>query len=129
MLTSISEQHPNPTSDFSVHLLYSVRAEPGEKEEVLFLERLREIFGKLGGQSRLRLFVTGGGEVENSEGVEMVNRRIGRGDLEDVMGMVGEREGTVCYVCGVRGMTDRFVDEVGVMEGMHESRVLSEKWW
>lgn len=44
-------------------------------------------------------------------------------------GVGGGREGTVCYVCGPRKMTDEVVEFLGRQEGMEEGRVLCEKWW
>ena len=119
---------------FDVRFLYSVRNSfdtQGNNEEILFLSRLRDIFKLLGEEGELKLFVTGkeGGEVHGSEGLKVERRRIDEGDLENALGEVGNRDSTVVYVCGVPGMTDRFVELAGKAEGMDGKRVLSEKWW
>ncbi|KAK0101382.1 hypothetical protein ONS95_006557 [Cadophora gregata] len=139
MLSVIAEQKERAGNeggnlDFTVRFLYSVRNSvdsEGRNEEILFLSRLREIFKTLGEEGELRLFVTGdeGGVVHGSEGLEVKRRRIDEGDLQDALSDVGNREGTVVYVCGVPEMTDRFVELAGKAEGMDERRVLSEKWW
>ncbi|KAH7360267.1 hypothetical protein BKA65DRAFT_492727 [Rhexocercosporidium sp. MPI-PUGE-AT-0058] len=140
MLSDIAEDRekaPNGKLGFKIVFLYSVRNsidENGRSEEILFLSRLREIFGSLGEEGMFRLFLTGqkgeeAGLGEGAEGLQVRKRRIGESDVEDALGEVAERDGTVVYVCGVPGMTDRFVELVGKAEGMDEKRVLSEKWW
>ncbi|KAI9055316.1 hypothetical protein LZ554_000276 [Drepanopeziza brunnea f. sp. 'monogermtubi'] len=143
MLNSIVEAKESSGGDdergFEVRFLYSVRAlegADGESEEILFLDRLRRLFARLGGEGELRLFVTGAGEAaaaaaaEEAQGFTVERRRIRKSDLEDALGSsASERGGTVCYVCGVPRMTDEFVDLATRVEGMDKSRVLSEKWW
>ncbi|KAG4432472.1 hypothetical protein IFR05_012038 [Cadophora sp. M221] len=140
MLSVIAENKrnsPDGKVGFKIVFLYSVRSSPdsgGRSEEILFLARLREIFGILGEEGEFRLFVTGdeggeGGFGRDSGGLHVQRRRIKERDLDDALGEKGEREGTVVYVCGVPGMTDQFVELTGKAEGMDEKRVLSEKWW
>ncbi len=139
MLSVIAEQKKTGGVEggnlgFDVIFLYSVRSSSdseGRNEEILFLSRLRDIFKLLDKEGELKLFVTGkkGGEVQGSEGVKLERRRIDERDLEDALGDLGDRDGTVVYVCGVPGMTDRFVESAVKAEGMDGKRVLSEKWW
>lgn len=137
MLGSIveeEERRDGGKAGFQVRFLYSVRlskTEDGRSEEILFLERLRELLGKLGDEGSFKLFVTGGGDAgkDDAQALGAERRRIQKSDLEDALGSVGVREGTVCYVCGVPGMTDEFVDVASRAEGMDARRVLSEKWW
>ncbi|PBP24363.1 NADH-cytochrome b-5 reductase [Diplocarpon rosae] len=113
-----------------VRFLYSVRSPEGaEGEEVLFLSRLRSLFRRLGERGSLRLFVTGKGEVMDAGDLRVARRRMTDRDVEDALGDVTERSGTVCYVCGVPGMTDELVAMASKAEGMDRTRVLSEKWW
>ncbi|PVH84727.1 hypothetical protein DL98DRAFT_584273 [Cadophora sp. DSE1049] len=136
MLSVIAEEKERARNlGFDVRFLYSVRNSTdseGRNEEILFLSRLRDIFGVLGEEGQLSLFLTGKdgkGELIGLEGVEVQRRRIEESDLEDALGDVKDREGTVVYVCGVPGMTDRFVDLAERTEEMDGRRVLSEKWW
>jgi hypothetical protein len=140
-----------------VNLLYGFKALPREEDpngEVLFWKELDEIFSRQKDRGRKWKgvgFVSGeseGGfsidrkpkvEEEQKESLRpdemrgkglLLNKgRIGRGDIESVLGAKEEREGTVVYVCGPRSMTDEFVEMIGRMEGMSESRVLCERWW
>ncbi|EKD12423.1 uncharacterized protein L3040_001034 [Drepanopeziza brunnea f. sp. 'multigermtubi'] len=148
MLGSIAEAEEHSRGGaggrgFDVRFLYSVRAlqgAGGASEEILFLDRLRRLLARLGGEGELRLFVTGAGAgeaaaaaaaaAEEAQGFTVEQRRIRKSDLEDALGSsASERAGTVCYVCGVPRMTDEFVHLATRVEGMDESRVLSEKWW
>ncbi|KAL5327263.1 hypothetical protein ACEPPN_004957 [Leptodophora sp. 'Broadleaf-Isolate-01'] len=140
MLSVIAEEKKNTPEGkvgFKIVFLYTVRNSvdsDGRSEDILFLSRLREIFGILGEEGDFRLFVTGeegneGGLGVDSKSLRVQRRRIEESDLKDALGESERREGTVVYVCGVPGMTDRFVELAGKAEGMDEKRVLSEKWW
>jgi ferredoxin-NADP reductase len=135
MLSHIS----NLPGDFAVKILYSAR-DPGPGRavrEVLFLARMLAVVERLGDYDALELYLTPGGEgregtaVLGGEGGELVyrGRRIRGGDVERALGPVGEREGTVVYVCGVPGMTEKLVRRAKKAEGMDERHVLYEKWW
>lgn len=122
-----------------VKFLYSVR-DPGpgrSAREILFLLRLAGIFEGLGNRDGLELYLTpGDGQGADATAVlggvdgEMLyrGRRIGEEDVTRVLGPVEEREGSVVYVCGVPGMTERLVEKAKGEEGMVESHVLSERW-
>ena len=111
---------------FKVVFLYSAKAVPENKGEVLFLSRLRDVFSILGEEGELRLFFTG---KEGKEEVGVEKKRISGSDLLDALGPIKERKGTVCYICGVPTMTDAFVEKAKNAEGMVEENVLCEKWW
>jgi len=134
---------------FEVVFLYSTK-KLGRAKEILFLRRLKEEFSSLQFQENsqsqtetrkreldLRLFLpsarAGEGEedelLKESKGFKVHRRRITEKDLLDALGKVGDRGGTVCYVCGVPEMTDSFVEVVSRAEGMERGRVLFEKWW
>ncbi|KAK2630344.1 hypothetical protein QTJ16_001164 [Diplocarpon rosae] len=142
MLTSIVEEEEEEERErigsregarpgLQVRFLYSVRSSPegAGGGEVLFLSRLRSLCKTLGEKGSLRFFVTGEGEVMNAGDLSIKRRRMTDRDVEDALGDVEERSGTVCYVCGVPGMTDEFVEIARQAEGMDGTRVLSEKWW
>jgi len=105
----------------------------------LFLERLISIFESMGDEGELDLFLTCDGNKGKADGrdkfeigekgVEVKRKRIHDTDLLDALGPVEERKGTVCYICGVPTMTDKFVEKAKKAEGMEEANVLSEKWW
>jgi NAD(P)H-flavin reductase len=113
-------------------------------EEILFLERIAELFS--GGSRRLkgglRLFLTGssgdksssrnGGDVVKcADGTEVpfLRRRMTVKDVEDAVG--SDKEDAVVYVCGMPAMTDEFVQALVCPDGfgMDQKRVLFEKWW
>lgn len=111
-------------------LLYGTQVpseEEGGLEGVLFYERakaLKEVDTKVFTGSR-------GGRGGGGAGEGVLQRRM---TVEDVRGVVcGDdgkaREGTVCYVCGPKGMTDEFVEGVKGFEGMKEQDVMCERWW
>jgi ferredoxin-NADP reductase len=123
-----------------VQFLYSVKCveRPVVASQVLFLQRLEDIFHRLGKPKALKLFLTGRteseGVVEGLEpqirsGIEVLGQRIKEEDLEGALGDKANGEGTVVYVCGVPKMTDWMVEYVGKAEGMSEDRVFCEKWW
>jgi NAD(P)H-flavin reductase len=127
--------------DFDVKFLYTMKdlGSNANPSEILFLERLLGVFESLRSEGQFQLFLTSGeneGERKGSENlvigskeVEVKRRRITDSDLTDALGPVGERKGTVCYICGVPTMTDDFVERVKNAEGMERENVLSEKWW
>jgi ferredoxin-NADP reductase len=116
---------------FSVKFLYTTR-DPGSSRsptEILFLERLQSVFRTLGTEGELHLFLTpskntaGGSSAEgvglDDKSLSVQRRRITQKDLIDAL----------CYICGVPGMTDEFVEKATRAEGMDEENVLFEKWW
>lgn len=141
MLSSIAEGKANGGLEgLDVEFLYSVKCggQPFVAGQVLFLQRLVGVFEKLGKPKRLKLFLTGklvpedvleSLESQIQSGIEVLGRRITKLELDDVLGEMGKREGTVVYVCGVAKMTDWIVECVGKAEGMSEDRVFCEKWW
>jgi hypothetical protein len=118
-----------------------------KKAKILFEDRLRSIFGKgnVGGELAIYRTSGAGGDAAETERIKegkgdrvsekgkgkvvVRERRIGDEDVLKALGHVEEREGTVCYVCGVPSMTDHFVDVASKAEGMSVSRVLFERWW
>jgi hypothetical protein len=126
---------------FSVKFLYTTR-DPGSSRspaEILFLERLQSVFRTLGTEGELHLFLTQSRNTAEGSSTEAVGlddnslsvqrRRITERDLIDALGSIGERPGTVCYICGVPGMTDEFVEKARRTEGIDEENILFEKWW
>lgn len=123
---------------YSIDFLYSAR-DPGNANrsasELLFLERLADIFSSDRVRGNLGLFLTSGGRGGGGDGklpgldLTFKRRRI---TVDDVASAVGEyKRSAVVYVCGVPTMTDDFVEgltsETGV--GLERHRVLCEKWW
>jgi hypothetical protein len=126
---------------FGVKFLYTTR-DPGSSRsasEILFLERLQSVFQTLGTEGELHLFLTpikNTAERSTTDGISLDDksmslqrRRITEKDFIEALGPVEERLGTVCYICGVPGMTDEFVEKARMAEGMDEENVLFEKWW
>ena len=133
-----------------LEFLYSVRKDPSRKPpSILFLDRLRSIFGRDFGPTRnLELFVTNGGtypshdnekrtaaitpiEVDTDYVIER-NTKLGRfkeKDLINAIGPVERRKGVVAYVCGPPPLADWAVEVLRGAEGMEKERVLCEKWW
>ncbi|KAE9379772.1 NADH-cytochrome b-5 reductase [Stipitochalara longipes BDJ] len=126
---------------FVVKFLYTTRdlGLNSKPSKVLFLQRLISVFESLGREGNFELFWTSGKQDEEKGGspsfavggkeIEFRRRRIHDTDILDALGPSEEREGTVCYICGVPTMTDDFVQRVKTAEGMKEANVLSEKWW
>ena len=152
MLSHLAEQAKIQKGlGFEIKFLYSLRdpGPPRVKERILFLERIVNIFEEMGSPDSLRLFLTPSKEQE-VEGVKRGGwqkgredaviggawgeiaykmRRLRKEDLENALGSIGERGGTVVYVCGVKGMTDQFVGWAESAEGMSGDRVFCERWW
>jgi NAD(P)H-flavin reductase len=125
-----------------VRVLYTVRKMEGQREEVLFYERLKGIAERYEGVGevdfRFVLYETVGAEEGGSEGVDgsagskVVEHKARRIEHENLLECLGPEEGrknTVVYVCGPPKMTDAFVEVFGKAPGMEERRVLCEKWW
>jgi ferredoxin-NADP reductase len=133
ILSHLSRLNPMP---FEIKFMYTLR-DPGEERtrgEILFLERLVKIFNLLEKERALQVFLTSGkresGAIEcNENEVPFKGRRIEKRDLEEALGVVEERRGTIVYICGVPEMTDEFVKAAKKAEGMDERHVLCEKWW
>jgi hypothetical protein len=125
------------TENFEVKFLYSTK-DPGASkiQHILFLERVEQAIMALGERGHLELFLTSGKEEQlgsndltQSEELSVTKRRIERGDLLRALGPVEERSDTVCYICGVPGMTDDFVALAQNADGMDRRNVFFEKWW
>ena len=122
---------------FEVVFLYSTRDPTGAEglQDILFLRRLQDVSRAIGQEGEFTLFLTSGkeageaGEVKVEGFHNLQRRRIQERDLMGALGPVKERGSTVCYICGVPGMTDDFVERVRRVDGMKEENVLFEKWW
>ncbi|KAF7526496.1 hypothetical protein G7054_g10758 [Neopestalotiopsis clavispora] len=144
MLSDISEQQQQQESKddaagLEVRLLYSIK-DPGpdrrDAVNLLFLERIAEIFASGRVKGELQLYLTGahgdGSVVCKGGEIPFQGRRITREDLRQAVGEDPlERKKTVAYICGVPSMTDEFVKELSSEDGlgMGPERVLCEKWW
>ncbi|KAH8205217.1 hypothetical protein TruAng_000629 [Truncatella angustata] len=123
MLSDIAEKGG---AGFEARFLYSMRDPGGGKRDatqMLFLERLQDIFGGGKLRGRLQLYLTGGaeesGSLECGDGeVNFVGRRIDKRDLEEAVGSVSDRRFAVAYVCGVPTMTDGFVKDLTDKDGL-----------
>ena len=133
-----------------LEFLYSVRKDSSSKKSsILFLDRLRSIFGPGFGPTRnFKLFITNGAtstSQEDEKRIAAINpiqvdadyinkedtkfRRLGEKDLINAIGPVVGRKGVVAYVCGPPSLTDWAVEVLRGAEGMEKERVLCEKWW
>lgn len=132
ILSHLSQQDPLP---FDIKFLYMLR-DPGEErmgDSILFMERLVKVFNLLEKEKSLQVFLTSGdgdGVINcNENEVPFKGRRITEKDLEEALGPVEGRKGTVVYICGVPVMTDELVKAAKGADGMDERHVLCEKWW
>ena len=118
----------------NVRVLYTVRK---TAEEILFYERIERIAQSYSEikdvDLRFVMFETGSTEKSHEvikiEKIQHISRRITHEDLLDCLGLEGDRQNTVVYICGLPKMTDEFVDFAQEQPGMDEKRVLCEKWW
>lgn len=124
--------------ELEVRMLYGVRDSRDQAgQQILFLERIVDVFEKAGVKGGVELFLTGDEgtdkrrEVVECNGVDVpVQRR--RMTVRDVEEAVGEdKQSAVVYICGVPAMTDEFVEALVSSQGfgMEQRRVLFEKWW
>ena len=109
------------------HLLYATRRPAGGLRDILFYQRLLSFSDRFD----MQLYLGRGSASDYEEEKDVHRRRMGLEDVRaiacDDSGMVWE--GTVCYVCGPKEMTDEFVEGIKGFDGMDESDVLCEKWW
>ena len=133
-----------------LEFLYSVRKDSSSKaSSILFLDRLRSIFGPGFGPDRnFKLFFTNGATSPSHDGAKRIAAihpiqadtdyinegntefgRFGEKDLVNAIGPVVGRKGVVAYVCGPPPLTDWAVEVLRGAEGMAKERVLCEKWW
>ncbi|KAL2263484.1 hypothetical protein VTK26DRAFT_6600 [Humicola hyalothermophila] len=123
-----------------VRMLYGVR-DPGEgrEQQILFLDRVVDVFKTSGVRGGVELFLTGerAGDrkkdvIRCGAGVDVPvhRRRITVKDVEEAVGK-GHKDSTAVYICGVPTMTDEFVEALVSPGGfgMEKGRVLFEKWW
>ncbi|TVY18271.1 Oxidoreductase NAD-binding domain-containing protein 1 [Lachnellula arida] len=123
--------------DFEVQFLYSTKDPgPSNLSRILFLGRVQQLFKALGDKSQLQLFLTQSKDKQidsksqvAGEDMSIQRRRIQEEDLLRALGPVDERIDTVCYICGVPGMTDAFVELAQKAEGVDARNVFCEKWW
>ncbi|PNS21461.1 hypothetical protein CAC42_1240 [Sphaceloma murrayae] len=120
-----------------VVFLYGTKAtgSPIDAQHILFLPRLVRLLKEQSGSTslHLKLFLTGSssGELHDAIGLpdDVTLGRIVKSDLDDSLGEVDKRGGTLCYVCGPQVMTDEFVEYLSHRPGMRPAQVLCEKWW
>jgi hypothetical protein len=126
---------------YEIIFIYTVRS-PGQPEHIssiLFLEQLITIFGSHKVNGKLVLHLTIGsdrletqqdGTIETSYGrLGYRTRRVTKDDLLNALGPVCERNGSVCYICGVPSMTDELVEAARGAEGTDPRKILFERWW
>jgi NAD(P)H-flavin reductase len=135
MVTSIYEQwslhdqrHPK-----KVYILYSTKVNKKlvHSNNILFLDRLKNYEEHHPERLSVTLFITGDYEkLEDPEGLPWhFTRRLNKADILAVLGDLGKRQRTVCYICGPPSMTDDLVHFLSGLDGLEASRVLCEKWW
>jgi hypothetical protein len=139
-LMSMLSHMAESMSPFHVQLLYSTKlpGTPGGLRDILFLERLRDLFHGPYIKGRVRLFLTGAVaaasdwasvQVEDKK-VEAMHRRFGLPDLIDVLGSSDDKAGSVIYLCGTPSMTDECLRVLPASPlGIDPTRVFCEKWW
>lgn len=126
-----------------MHFVYATKASAElNPQEILFLPRLSDLVAAEADPNvTLSLFLTGTGDDGVIEHGRLPNRTFGRrleqadllkavdGYKQNVFGAEHDRKNTLCYVCGPPQMTDEIVAFLSKQEGLHEDRVLCEKWW
>ncbi|KAF6813423.1 NADH-cytochrome b-5 reductase [Colletotrichum sojae] len=124
---------------FDVRFLYSVKApkDLGAKK-MLFVERLRTIYGLGKVRRRLQLFLTGAGLVHDDSALPcnetkstLESRRMTLNDVYDALGPKDEHKFAVVYLCGPPSMTDEFAAKLTSPDesGLDPRQVLCERWW
>ncbi|KAL4865689.1 hypothetical protein BDV12DRAFT_187975 [Aspergillus spectabilis] len=135
--------HPS----LDINILYSSKLPEASSPEsalnqILFLQRLREIVRSQSQSHRLRitlsLFLTNLEDqsspllIQPPKDLTIHPRRINHNDLrKTVSGTNGKfsPSETVCYVCGPPQMTDETVNTVTNLLNGQKDRVFFEKWW
>lgn len=129
-----------------LRILYSSKravTTDGQKEEVLFENRIRATVAKWGDRAKevdvqYSFFDTSSKDSQQlgvsdsgllSKNIHLHGRRIQHDDLAEALGSENLRHSALVYVCGLPNMTDDFVEYLKKMPGMDEKRVLCEKWW
>ncbi|EGX92593.1 Riboflavin synthase-like beta-barrel [Cordyceps militaris CM01] len=137
MLGYVADQDDNLSIQLSV--MYSTREpEDGDLGEVLFLDRILNLFrtGRVSGN--VKLFLTRPAShiydrtADETGGIDVRFGRIEGGDLLSEISSGGSKESTLVYICGPPAMTDSFVDLLtapDVATVISAARVKSEKWW
>ncbi|KUI56782.1 Oxidoreductase NAD-binding domain-containing protein 1 [Cytospora mali] len=148
LMSMVSHLAERADPRYTIDFLYSVR-DPGDgnrnASDVLFLQRLANIFNGGNIKGKLRLFLTpsggsghgdGSGDAEGSDDEKVMGldltykrRRITTDDIASVIGK--DKNLAVVYICGPPTMTDGFVERLTSTKGlgMENHRVLYEKWW
>ena len=133
ILSHLNYQQALPSS---TRLIYSCRAPKQDIKEILFLDRLNEIFCRP--DRGLRLYLTGDGRPEGNlfesqdpeyPYIQFFRRRFLPEDLINCLPSPEKRRATVAYVCGPPKMTDEVVVYLKGLHGMSKKGVLCERWW
>jgi hypothetical protein len=140
---STSPYHPC----LNINILYSSKLSEASSlesalDQILFLQRLREIVRSQSQSHRLRitlnLFLTNLQDesspllVQPPDDLKIHPRRINQDDLRKTVSGTDGRfspSKTVCYVCGPPQMTDEIVNTVTEILNGRKDRVFFEKWW
>lgn len=141
MFSSLAESAASAERSLDIHFLYSQR-DIGRLlgvPNMLFVERIADVFSRGLLSGNFQLFLTGGerqeGERDGNAGfnlshglhVPVLHRRISIDDITRILD--DEKDSAVVCVCGVPAMTDEFVDKLVNYVGVDSRRVLFEKWW
>lgn len=139
-LVSMMGEIADRGEDVEVKVMYGSKLSTGTLQEVLFLERMVQMFrdGKVKGSLDLFLTDTAGSSVsveqvpEWAEGAD-VRLHEGRMTTQQVKSAISSdnNDETIVYICGPPSMTDELAEAVSREEdGVIEARrVMTEKWW
>jgi Ferric reductase NAD binding domain len=141
LISIVSHLAQVPDLPYEIFFIYSLRdsGEPYDSSAFLFLERLAKVLVTPNINGELVVHLTPGGKgegsmkettIETQSGMLRCRKtRVGKEDVLEALGPIGDRQNTVCYICGVPAMTDELVEVAQRAEGMDPKKVLFERWW
>lgn len=137
-LVSMMGEMADRRDDLEVDVLYGSKLPGGTLQEVLFLDRIAQMFrgGRLRGSVNVFLTETGDstlGEIPEWLQSPSIALRKGRMSVQQVKNAIGKGDSneTIVYICGPPAMTDGLAAAVSQQDdGVIEARrVMTEKWW
>lgn len=138
-LVSMMGEMADTAAYVEVKVLYGSKVSGGTLRDVLFLERMAQMFRDGGLQGSVDVFLSGATEsAVQSEAASWlqdvpIRLQTGRMTAQQVKDTIsaGSRKDTLMYICGPPTMTDELAAAVGDQGNgvIAAERVMTEKWW
>lgn len=138
-LVSMMGEIADTAAHVDVKVLYGSKLSGGSLRDVLFLERMAQMFRDGGLKGSMDVFLSDAtGSAVHNEAPDLLRNvpiqlHTGRMTVQQVKNAIsaGNSNDTLTYVCGPPAMTDEMATALGEQNSgvLAAERVMTEKWW